>query len=362
VLDQNAAKDQGTFVIKLNSGEAGAGTLLVGRSNLIRKVAILGAGAMGTIFAAALAQGGMDVTLVDVWAEQIAEINKSGVTIEAHGSRTNVRVKATSDHRKVGKVDLILFLVKSTQTESAVRDCVPMMRKGSVVLSLQNGVGNEEKIAEFIGGENTMGGIISSPGGVVLSPGVTLQSGEIKLGIAEFEGGITERLREISEALAKTGIEVEVEADVRALKWSKLIVNLATNAMSAITGLPNAALVQIDEVREVMIGAVEEGLAVSKKMGIRLQEPKTVTEYVSSGTTHDPRHKSSMLVDIEMGRRSEIDYMNGVVVKYGKQYNVPTPINSTLVAAVKGLEYASAGKKKVPASAAVAKKGKSSRP
>jgi 2-dehydropantoate 2-reductase len=310
---------------------------------LIRKISIVGAGAMGTIFAAALVNSGLDVTLVDVWKEQIEAIRKDGVTIEARGSRTNTKVRATSDHNSVGKTDLILFLVKSTQTERAIRDSGPMIGPETIVLSLQNGVGNEERIAEAIGGSRTMAGIISSPGGVVLDLGTTLMSGDIRIGIAEFNGGITEGLVELSEVFRGAGIEVEVKGNAKALKWSKLIVNLATNALSAITRLPNASLPKVDGMKEAMAGAVDEGLRVAKALGIAL-DANDAAAYISSGTTHDPRHKSSMLVDIEMGRQTEIDYMNGAVVKYGKQRGVPTPINSTLVAAIKALEYTSMNK------------------
>jgi 2-dehydropantoate 2-reductase len=150
-------------------------------------------------------------------------------------------------------------------------------------------------------------------------------------------------LGELSEVFRGAGIEVEVKGNAKALKWSKLIVNLATNALSAITRLPNASLPKVDGMKEAMAGAVDEGLRVAKALGIAL-DANDAAAYISSGTTHDPRHKSSMLVDIEMGRQTEIDYMNGAVVKYGKQCGVPTPINSTLVAAIKALEYTSMNK------------------
>ena len=303
------------------------------------KICILGAGALGSSIGAVLTESGLDVHLVDTWKEHVTVMAEKGLRLKELDTDRVIKVRATDDVRTLGSVDLMILLVKSYSTEQAIRDAVPVIGKDTIVLSLQNGLGNEQIIARVVGKEHVLGGITYA-GGVLLAPGHVLAGRKGKLTyIGELDGRKTARVEEISRLLSSAGVQTEVAEDIHARIWNKLLVNIAVSPLSAITGLSHGAMASVQEVVSCAEAAVAEAIAVAKASGVELatEDPCRIWKMATEGLPAD--HKSSMLQDIEKGSRTEIDFINGAVVQWGKKHGVPTPINSTLMAGVKGIEY-----------------------
>jgi len=291
---------------------------------------------MGSLFGGLLAEAGEDVVLVDVWEEHMRAINERGLRIRGVSGDRVVRVKATTKHAEVGVVDLVLLQVKSYATEKAIRDALPMVGERTVVLTLQNGLGNVEKIAAVVGRERVLAGT-TAHGATVLGPGEIYHAGRGPTVIGEVDGRITDRVKAIAELFNRAGIETEVTDNIMGAVWTKMLANVAINALTAITGLYNGELLELEETKAVMLKAVDEAVAVAKAMGIKLlvEDPH---EFVLGIARATATNKSSMLQDVERGRRTEIDAINGMIVHYGRELGIPTPVNEALVAAVKGIE------------------------
>ena len=300
------------------------------------RIAVVGAGAMGSLFGGLLAEAGEDVVLVDIWEEHVRAINERGLHIKGVSGDRVVRVRATTKHAEVGVVDLMLIQVKSYATEKAIRDALPMIGERTVVLTLQNGLGNVEKIAAVVGRERVLAGT-TAHGATVLGPGEIYHAGRGLTVIGEVDGRITDRVKAIAELFNRAGIETEVTDNIMGAIWTKMLANVAINALTAITGLYNGELLELEETKAVMLKAVDEAVAVAKAMGIKLlvEDPH---EFVLGIARATATNKSSMLQDVERGRRTEIDAINGMIVHYGRELGIPTPINEALVAAVKGIE------------------------
>ena len=298
------------------------------------KIGVVGAGAMGSLFGGLLAEAGEDVTLVDVWEEHVEAINSRGLRITgASGDRT-VGVRATVDPGEVGPVDLAIIFVKSYDTARAARDALHLASEETVFLSLQNGLGNTEKISEAVGGHRVLRGV-TAQGSTMMGPGEIHHAGRGPTVIGELGGAATGRLAGICEAFNRAGIPTEVSQDIQAELWSKVLVNVGINPLTALTGLRNGELLEHVEIRGVMAEAVTEALRVAQALGMELEDPVERVYEVAEATA---ANRSSMLQDVERGRRTEIDALNGAIVELGGRLGVDTPVNRALVASVKGLE------------------------
>jgi 2-dehydropantoate 2-reductase len=302
------------------------------------KIAVMGAGAMGSLFGGRLAASGEDVTLVDHWREHVEAINAKGLGINGlRGGRT-ISVKATTDPSSVGSVDLIIVFVKSYDTLKATRDALPMVSGDTVFLSLQNGLGNIEKISEAAGSNRVVPGT-TAHGCTLLGPGEIIHAGKGLTIIGELDGRVTERVQEIRDALKGAGFETEVSGNISGALWSKVLVNVGINPLTALKGLRNGELLDDPVIVGVMRSAVEEAMMVAEALGIDLG-PGDHVEHVYNVARATAMNRSSMLQDVERGRRTEIDALNGAVVRLGKTLGVDTPVNEDLAAAVRGLERA----------------------
>jgi 2-dehydropantoate 2-reductase len=303
------------------------------------KIGVLGTGAMGSAIGGLLTESGLDVLLVDPWKEHVEAMEENGLVLEEQGDKRLIRVRATGDVRNVGSVDLVILLVKSYVTERAIRDFAPLIGTDTVVLSLQNGLGNEEIIAGIIGQDRVLGGVTHA-GAVLLEAGHVQCSRKGKLTyIGELDGRNTERVLEVSRLLSAAGLDTDVAEDIYEKIWSKLLVNVAVSPISAITGLSHGGMAAVPEVLACAGAAVAEAMAVARAAAVKLttEDPSEVWRAATAGLPGE--HKSSMLQDIEKGSRTEIDFINGAVARWGEKHGVPTPVNRTLVAAVKGIEY-----------------------
>lgn len=301
------------------------------------KIVIIGAGAMGCLYGGKLsAVPGNEVYLLDVWKDHIDAINQTGLMMEEKESELVYSVKAETDATKVGICDLAIIFVKSTLTDVAVRSNRAVFGPETVTLTLQNGLGNLELIAQEIGRENLLAGT-TAHGALMLGPGRMRHTGFGKTVIGEIDGKKTERVARIVEAMEKAGLETDLSENVLGLVWDKLLVNVGINAITGITKLQNGQLVEYPEINDILERAVEEAVAVAKAKGIKLSFPDPVahTRDVCVATA---ANKSSMLQDILNGKRTEIDMINGAIVREGKMVNIETPVNVVLTNLIRFME------------------------
>jgi 2-dehydropantoate 2-reductase len=303
------------------------------------KVCVLGSGAMGSSIGGLLADAGSEVYLIDTWAEHVNVMNSQGLKLRADSSDRIVKVRATTDSRGIDQVDLIIVLVKSFNTREAIEDARPIIGDKTVIMSLQNGLGNEEIIEGVVGREHILGGRTFA-GGSVLGPGHVIANTTGKQTyIGELDGTTTERVNRIAEEFKRAGLLITVSSNIVGIMWDKLLVNVATGALCGITKLPYGGLYKMPELMDCALEAVSEGIAVAKASGVKLstKNPEEAWFKASEGLPED--FKPSLSQSLEKGLRTEIDFINGAVVRWGEKWRVPTPVNKTLVACIKGIEY-----------------------
>lgn len=303
------------------------------------KVCVLGAGAMGSSIGGLLADGGSEVYLLDTWEEHVNAINSRGLKLSVGSSDKVVKVRAATDCRGIGPADLIIVLVKSFNTREAIENAEPIIGDKTVIISLQNGLGNEEIIGEVVGKGHVVGGRTFA-GGSVLAPGHVIASTAGKpTYIGELDGTTTQRVIGVAEEFKRAGLLITVSSNIIGIMWDKLLVNVATGALCGITRLPYGGLYKTPELMDCALEAVAEGIAVAKAIGVELstKDPREAWFKASEGLPED--FKPSLLQSLEKGLRTEIDFINGAVVRGGEKCKVPTPVNKTLVAGIRGIEY-----------------------
>ena len=303
-------------------------------------IAILGAGALGCAIGATLTEAGQDAWLIGRPGAQLDALRRDGLLVEGASGRRTVPVRATASAEEVGPVELVIVLVKSFQTVAAMTAALSLVGPDTAVLSLQNGLGHEELLAEVVGREHVLLGSTFA-GGVLLGPGhVRAEIAGRRTWIGEPNGPATPRTRAVADLLSAAGLATTVSDDMVATRWDKLLVNVATGAIAALTGLTYGQLATETALQDVAAEAVAEALAVAAAAGVRLStsDPRQAWERATAGLPSG--FKTSMLQSLERGRPTEVDVINGAVVRYGQAYGVPTPVNATLTALVKGRERA----------------------
>lgn len=304
------------------------------------KICFLGAGSLGSTIGGTLAAGGLDVLLVDRDAAHVDAINAHGLTIVTDGTPRVVPVSAATTAAGLGPVDLVVVLVKAFHTREALLAARHLVGPETLVLSLQNGLGNEEVIADVVGAAHVVGGK-TYVGGGILGPG------RVSAGIAgkttvlgELDGSVTPRIERVAAAFGRAGLATEISRNIVGMIWDKLLVNVATGAVTTITRLTYGELYRMPALAEIAQQAVAEAVAAADASGIALdtRDPAEVWHRASAGLPDD--FKTSMLLGLERGIASEIDYINGAVVRHGERAGVPTPVNRMLAALVKGIERA----------------------
>jgi 2-dehydropantoate 2-reductase len=302
------------------------------------KIAIIGgAGAMGGIFGGRLAQGGVEVILLDVARQAVDEINTRGLRIEdKSGEIQTIKVKATTEPKEIGPVDLALVFVKCYHTESAVRAVAPLLADHTAVLSLQNGWGNAPRIAGIVGEERVLVGVTYNSG-TVLGPGHLKHTGAGASFVGELDGTVSERVKKIAEIFNGAGLETTPSENVLQTIWSKLALNVCTLPTSALLRFYAGQLIEHDDTLALMRALLLEVVAVANAQQIALdfdERWEAITGLLSRATGA----KASMLQDVENRRRTEIDVVNGAIVEAGRRLKIRTPYNETMVWLVKSLE------------------------
>jgi 2-dehydropantoate 2-reductase len=302
------------------------------------KVCILGAGALGCSIGGALADAGSHVWLINRAQDHVTAINSHGLRILEGGQERIVRARAAIDCHGIGPADLVIVLVKSFDTAQAIADAAPIVGPQTVVMSLQNGLGHEEVLAAAVGSSRIVAGK-TYVGGVLLGPGHVLGGTRGKQTIiGELDGRISARAQAIAAEFNRAGLQTSLSDNIVGTMWDKLLVNVSTGAIAAITGLAYGPLYDVPEVEAAAIAAVAEAMAVAKALGVRLsiETPHEAWTMAAAGLSADFR--TSMLQSLDKGSMTEIDYINGAVVREGERLGIATPVNRTLVACIKGIE------------------------
>jgi 2-dehydropantoate 2-reductase len=293
------------------------------------KIVIIGAGAMGCLYGAGLSEAGNEVWLIDIWQKHIEEIKQNGLIVEnSSGQRIYRNLKASVDPAEAGAADIAIIFVKSTLTEEALIRNGCMITDSTIVITLQNGLGNIEKIEKTADKRNIIAGT-TAHGAMLLGPGKIRHAGTGKTVIGELDGSDSDRINSIAEILRASGFETEISLNVVGLIWDKLLVNVGINALTAITGMTNGELLDYPEIVEILEAAVHEAFLIANLKGIKTSftDPVEHTKEVCRLTT---ANKSSMLQDILNERNTEIETINGAIVKEGKALGVETPVNMVL--------------------------------
>lgn len=304
------------------------------------KICVLGAGALGCAIGAALAEGGCDVWLLNRSKVHVDTMRASGLVLVSAGGERRVHVQAATHADAVGPVDLVIVLVKSFHTRDAIAGARALIGEHTVVLSLQNGLGHEDILADAVGRERVVAGK-TYVGGVLLAPGRIIAGTAGKhTYIGELDGALSERVRRIAAVFNAAGLATTVSDNILGTMWDKLLVNVATGALSAITRLSYGDLYAVPELQATALAAVAEAMTVARAAGVRLgfSEPVQAWERAAEGLPAD--FKASMLQSLEKGSVTEVDFINGAVVRWGLRLGVPTPVNAALVGCVKGIERA----------------------
>ncbi len=302
------------------------------------KIAVLGAGSLGSALGAALAAGGSEVTLIARSPQQIAAIRSHGLTVLTKSGEHVVRLPAATDCTGLGPVDLLLVLVKSHDTRAALAGAKSLLGPETVVLSLQNGLGHEDEIAALVGRERLLAGK-TYVGGELLAPGIvsaTIPGKQTFIG--ELDGALSPRISQVAAEFERAGLTTIVSRNIATTIWDKLLVNVATGALSAITGLAYGELYALPELEQTAAAAVSEAMAVAKASGITVSFTDPLEPWRLAGQGLPASFKASMLQTLEKGQRTEIDFINGAVVREGTRLAVATPVNQALLACIKGIE------------------------
>jgi len=299
------------------------------------KVAIVGSGAMGSLFGALLTESGEEVWLLDTWSEHVATINGEGLKVEREGVQRTVAAKATNDPVAIGLVDLVVVFVKSTQTRAAAEIVRGLAGSAGRVLTLQNGIGNADIISEFIAPHQVLTGT-TSHGATLLGPGSIRHAGKGPTVIGSWADGDPGVSEQIAGVLNKAGIDTETVTDVRRVMWEKLMINVGINAITALTDIKNGELLDREATRALSQRAVEEAMAVARAENIPVRDD--TVKHVFEVARATSVNRSSMGQDVDNRRITEIDAINGIIVREGEKHGIDTPVNRTLWALIETLQ------------------------
>jgi 2-dehydropantoate 2-reductase len=300
------------------------------------RICIVGCGAVGSLFAANLAQ----LEDVEVWAfdlarEHVDAINRDGLRLSGAGDVVG-RVRATSSADEVPRCDFVIVATKAMHTSAAVAATAHVFVNGCVA-SVQNGIGNEEAIAEHA--ERVIRGT-TFPAGRLLEPGHVQWDvkGDTTLGPFEPKPAPLDEVERLADACTRAGMPAKAVADARGPQWQKVIFNASTNPLGALTRLTHGRVCERPDLRVLVTRLVDEGKAVAAAQGVELPEdPERLIDHAArKDVAYD--HKASMLQDVEERRPTEVDFLNGGIARFGRELGVPTPLNEAIWALMRGLE------------------------
>jgi 2-dehydropantoate 2-reductase len=299
----------------------------------MKNILIVGTGALGTLFAARLAGGGANVTMLGSWKNAIETINHDGVRLlQSDGTEMQFPVRATNDPAECKDADLAIVLVKAWQTELAAQQLEKCLPEQAVAITLQNGLGNREALSARLGAGRVVLGVTTT-GATLLGPGLARMGGE---GLVSIESH--PRSRELSSFLRHAGFRVEIVPDAESLIWGKLVINTAINPLTALLHIPNGDLLKRPGARKVMGALARETAAVAVARGVPLPftDPVSAAEDVARRTA---KNRSSMFQDVKRGAPTEIDAICGAVVRAGEERGIQAPVNWTMWQLVSAIRH-----------------------
>ena len=302
---------------------------------MISKITILGTGALACLFGARLAPHA-DVVLLGSWPEGVAAIRRDGIRLEAAGIETRLPVRATTAVSEAGLAELVLILVKSWQTDRAVRQAGQVLCEDGLALTLQNGLGHYEALTDQVGEPRAALGV-TTQGATLLAPGHVRHAG----GGETLLGGCAaneRRVGHVSDLLSRAGVPARVTGEIGSALWGKLAVNAGINPLTALLGVTNGALLDRPDAEALMVAAAAEAAAVAAALGLPLESDAAAR--VRGVARLTASNQSSMLQDMRRHAPTEIDAINGAVVRHGRRLGVPTPVNDVLWKLVRAMRRA----------------------
>jgi len=299
------------------------------------RIAMIGAGAMGSTFGAWLARAGADVVLYDLDAAHVAAIAAGGLSVATPAGEIHMKLPATTDAAGIGLVDMAIVLVDSNATRAAATALAAILPATAFALTLQNGIGNIEALAAALGRERVLGGTTYNSA-ARLAPGRVLHSNIGETTIGELDGRHSERVSAVAGLFRMAGLPIAVSDNVVGHIWMKFVLNVALNPVAAVTGLRSGEIVRSGPARRLLERVLDEVLAVIAAKGITLpyRDPRAVV----LDHAWERYNRPSMLQHVEQGRRTEIDALNGALLAEARALGLACPINEAIVLTVKSLE------------------------
>jgi 2-dehydropantoate 2-reductase len=302
------------------------------------KIAVFGTGAMGSIYAGLLADAGHDVWAIDIWKEHVDAVRQKGLRVEgASGDRTVTGIRATSDVNDVGRADLYIIATKASGVGAAARAIAPLMDDRSLVLTIQNGLGAGERIAEHMATDKVLLGVAQGFGASLKGPGHAHHNAMSLIRIGEIQGGLTDRLEVIADIWRGAGFNVRAFEDINQLIWEKFVCNVTFSGPCTTFDCTIGELMQDPARWAVGLGCAREAYTVGKAKNIAFSfdDPDA---YVDAFGKRMPDARPSMLLDHHARRPSELDAINGMVSTLGKELGISTPYNDVIGHSVKARE------------------------
>jgi 2-dehydropantoate 2-reductase len=307
------------------------------------KIAIVGTGAMGSVYAALFASAGHEVWAIDRWHEHVEAMRAQGLRVEGASGERTVRLNATTDPRDAGACDLVVLATKAMHVAQAAASLAPLLKAETPVLSIQNGLGGPETAASILGRERVMVGVVGGFGASMRGPAHAHHNGMELVRLGEYGGmsggGITPRLKKVEDLWRSAGFRVKVFDDIDQLVWEKLLCNCAYSGPCALAECTIGVVMSDPDLSRVSAACAAEGYAVAKRKGVRLGFDDPVA-YVRDFGSKIPDARPSVLLDLMSRRKSEIDVINGAIPRVGKELGVAAQVNETVVALVHAKERA----------------------
>ena len=297
------------------------------------RIGVIGAGGLGGYFGALLAKNGEEVTFVARGA-QLDAFKKKGLTVESPSANFTIPARFTDDIGALEALDLALICVKTYDTREVVRKLAPQLDDDTVIVSFQNGVEKDEILLEAFGRQHVIGGAAYVVSGVV-EPGVIREtSGSARLIVGEFDGTLSERAKAIQRVFQDASVKCELSAQIKKVVWEKFIFICGIAGLTTITRLPLGPIIQTEETAKVLVDVMKETESVGRVLSVPLDDD-IVSRQLLVMKAQNPNTKSSMLRDLEKGRRLEIESLNGYVARKGRELGISTPSNDLIYACLK---------------------------
>jgi 2-dehydropantoate 2-reductase len=301
------------------------------------QVSILGAGALGSVYGAFLSEAGCSVTLIARNPEYVRAVNQRGLLLHQAGEeRIYRKLRAVGHLREATPPDLLLVLVKGPDTEKAAQDSAAFVPPACTVLTLQNGLGNLEKLARFLPPEQLVPGV-TYVGAALAGPGEVLLSGMAGTILGETDGQASARVDKVESLLKQAVMPVKTTNNIQGHMWTKLLINIATNPVAALTRLNNGALTAQEDGQALIRGLVEEAAALAHALHIKLETDDPAGSVLKL-LQNAPANRPSMLQDVLRSHRTEIDSLNGAIVEKAAALGLPVPLNLTICRLVRLLD------------------------